>query len=82
MSDTAFLYTLIVVIFVGILAGRAAEIYKFPKMIPLILTGLFITIMASLTNIHLELDAIRELTLLISEIALIIVLTPARLFKY
>ncbi|MHA1968276.1 MAG: cation:proton antiporter domain-containing protein [Candidatus Hodarchaeales archaeon] len=74
MSETAILYTLIIVIFVGILAGRAAEIYKFPKMIPLILTGLLITIMAALTHIELELEAIKELTLLISEIALIIVL--------
>jgi NhaP-type Na+/H+ or K+/H+ antiporter len=74
MSETAFLYTLIIVIFIGILAGRAAEIYKFPKMIPLILTGLFITMMATLTQIELELEAVQELTLLISEIALIIVL--------
>ncbi|MFW9905536.1 MAG: cation:proton antiporter, partial [Candidatus Thorarchaeota archaeon] len=60
--------------FIGILAGRAAEIYKFPKMIPLILTGLLITIIATITQIELELEAIQELTLLISEIALIIVL--------
>ncbi len=74
MSETAFLYTLIIVLFIGILAGRAAEIYKFPKMIPLILTGLFITMIATLTQIELELEAVQELTLLISEIALIIVL--------
>jgi cell volume regulation protein A len=74
LSETAFFYTLIIVIFIGILAGRAAEIYKFPKMIPLILTGLLITIIATITQIELELEAIQELTLLISEIALIVIL--------
>lgn len=74
MDESQVIYTFAVVIIAGILAGRAAEIYKFPRMIPLILTGLLMTIIASYTDIKFELDLIRELALLISELALVIVL--------
>lgn len=61
-------------IFAGVLVGRAAEIYKFPKTIPLILTGLVLTFLVAYTDFTLELDVIRDTTLLIAEMALIIVL--------
>ncbi len=74
MSELTAVYTLIVVIFAGVLVGRAAEIYKFPKTIPLILTGLVLTFLVAYTDFTLELNVIRDTTLLIAEMALIIVL--------
>ncbi|MFX1517858.1 MAG: cation:proton antiporter [Promethearchaeota archaeon] len=74
MSELAAIYTLIVVIFAGVLVGRAAEIYKFPKTIPLILTGLVLTFLVAYTDFTLELDVIRDTTLLVAELALIVVL--------
>jgi cell volume regulation protein A len=74
LSELTAVYTLIVVIFAGVLVGRAAEIYKFPKTIPLILSGLILAFLVAYTDFTLELEVIRDTTLLIAEMALIIVL--------
>ncbi|MFW9993861.1 MAG: cation:proton antiporter [Candidatus Odinarchaeota archaeon] len=74
MDNTLIIYTVALIIFAGILAARAADIYKFPKMTPLILTGLLLTVIGFLINLEIEIQEIRDVTLLIAELALIIVL--------
>ena len=74
MSEVNTIYLFVVVIFVGIFAGRAAEIYKFPRIIPLILSGLLITTLTYIFGLEVEVQGIRDMALIIAEIALIIVL--------
>ena len=72
MSETTVVFTFSVVIIAGIFAGRAADIYHFPKTIPLILTGILLGLA---DNTYLiDLTAIRDTTVIIAELALITIL--------
>ena len=74
MADSSAVFTFSIVIIFGIIAGRAAEMYKFPKTIPLILTGILIAIIGNLDSSPIDLNAIGDITLLVVELALIVVL--------
>ncbi|MFW9928162.1 MAG: cation:proton antiporter [Candidatus Thorarchaeota archaeon] len=74
ISGNFLVYAFALVILFGILAGKFAETYNFPKMIPLILTGVLMAVLANITNITIDLVNIREYVLVIAELALIVVL--------
>ncbi len=74
MAETNLIFTLGLIIFIGILAGRIAEIYKFPKSIPLIIAGVIISLIGQVNIELLSIEEIRYMAVLIAEMALIGVL--------
>ncbi|MHA2298366.1 MAG: cation:proton antiporter [Candidatus Hodarchaeales archaeon] len=74
--DTIF-FTFSAIIIAGVLAGRYAERHKFPRTIPLIVTGILLVVINILIQgpvSILELGDINTLTLYIAEVALIAIL--------
>ena len=76
-TNTA-IFSISLVVISGILAGRVAENFNFPKTIPLILTGIMIAIFSNLnigiTGMSIDIAAIRDIAVLTAELALITVL--------
>ncbi|MHA2334599.1 MAG: cation:proton antiporter [Candidatus Hodarchaeales archaeon] len=77
MAETDLFFTLSAVIIAGVLAGRLAEQHKFPRTIPLIVTGILLVALNTLIQGPVsiqELQAINEITLFIAELALVTIL--------
>ena len=69
------IFSISVVIISGIVAGRLAENFNFPKTIPLILAGIIIAIFSNIgLSQSIDLTAIREMAVATAELALITVL--------
>jgi NhaP-type Na+/H+ or K+/H+ antiporter len=68
--------SLSIVLLTGILAGRFADEFNFPRTIPLILTGILIAIISNIgiVKIVIDISAIRDMAILTAELALIAVL--------
>lgn len=77
MSDfNTAIFSISIVIISGIVAGRLAENFNFPKTIPLILTGIILAIFSNIgiSKISIDLSAIRDMAVVTAELALITVL--------
>lgn len=76
MADEAILVinTISIVLFFGVLAGTLAERLRIPKMVPLILIGIVISFIGPSIIVDFEQAAIRDLTLIIAELGLFLVL--------
>ena len=71
MSDfSTAIFSISIVIISGIVAGRLAENFSFPKTIPLILAGIILTMF----SVAIDLNAIRDMAVITAELALITVL--------
>ena len=70
------IFTLAIVIIAGIVAGRLADNFNFPKTIPLILTGILLAVFSNLGILSLAIDlhAIQDMAVVTAELALITVL--------
>lgn len=75
MSESDLFLTFSIIIIAGVLAGRFAERNKFPRTIPLIITGMIIVAMNVFTKEPiLNVEGIHEIVLFIAELALIAIL--------
>ena len=70
------IFSIAIVIIAGIVAGRLADNFNFPKTIPLILTGILLAVFSSLGILSLAIDlhAIQDMAVVTAELALITVL--------
>jgi CPA1 family monovalent cation:H+ antiporter len=70
------IFSVSIVIISGIVAGRFADNFNFPKTIPLVLTGIFLAIFSNLgiANISIDIEAIRDMAIATAELALVAVL--------
>ncbi|MHA2253324.1 MAG: cation:proton antiporter [Candidatus Kariarchaeaceae archaeon] len=73
-SQNEIITTVTIVLLMGVLAGIGAEKRKTPKMIPLMVTGIIFSILSSDLIIDLKQEGIKDVTLIIAELGLIIVL--------
>ena len=75
MSDTSFLITIVLVTFVGIFGSRLSERYSFPKTTVLIVLGILLGLIGNFDPSHLiDIELIKDNSLLILELALVVVL--------
>lgn len=70
------IFSISIVIISGIVAGRLADNFNFPKTIPLILAGILISLFSSVgvANFSIDLASIRDMAVVTAELALITVL--------
>lgn len=70
------IFSIAIVIIAGIVAGRLADNFNFPKTIPLILTGVLLAVFSNLGifSLVIDLGAIRDMAIVVAELALITVL--------
>lgn len=75
-ADQAFLVvnTIAIVLTTGVFAGVFAEKYRVPKMVVLIMVGIFFSFFKPSVIVDFGDEAVKELTLIIAELGLILVL--------
>ena len=60
MSESSAVFTFAIVIVAGIIAGRFAELYNFPKTIPLIFTGILLAVIGNFDTSPIDLALIHD----------------------